>query len=310
MYICFFFFFFLMIRRPPRSTLFPYTTLFRSHHRDPGVHIAADPGAFKAETERVELCDPAGCAGADERAGLQFAERQTVAGDQHVARVLTHRYGADGQAVDRGRRKILERVHGDIDLAGQQGVAQRTDEDAGAADLLQRPAVHVAGGDDQDQLDLVAEVPQRIGDEGRLRGRQRGPPGAELDHADSPPACATVLLVSSGAFAAVTASTLAGSSANSSRSASAYVGPPGSAASSFTRTVGLCSTLSTTRRMVRATSLRWASSRPGSLRSSRASSDSTSSVAIVRSATTVGATDAARRVASNEPVSSPTIRRT
>src|SRR2546427_10852802 len=33
MYSChyvFIFFFFLMIRRPPRSTLFPYTTLFRS----------------------------------------------------------------------------------------------------------------------------------------------------------------------------------------------------------------------------------------------------------------------------------------
>src|SRR5260221_13502855 len=29
-YFIFFFFFFLMIRRPPRSTLFPYTTLFRS----------------------------------------------------------------------------------------------------------------------------------------------------------------------------------------------------------------------------------------------------------------------------------------
>src|SRR3954465_16089428 len=28
---CPFFFFFLMIRRPPRSTLFPYTTLFRSN---------------------------------------------------------------------------------------------------------------------------------------------------------------------------------------------------------------------------------------------------------------------------------------
>src|SRR2546422_4631207 len=28
----FLFFFFLMIRRPPRSTLFPYTTLFRSDH--------------------------------------------------------------------------------------------------------------------------------------------------------------------------------------------------------------------------------------------------------------------------------------
>src|SRR5258705_13772727 len=29
-YCVLFFFFFLMIRRPPRSTLFPYTTLFRS----------------------------------------------------------------------------------------------------------------------------------------------------------------------------------------------------------------------------------------------------------------------------------------
>src|SRR3712207_7594653 len=28
-------FFFLMIRRPPRSTLFPYTTLFRSSHPPP-----------------------------------------------------------------------------------------------------------------------------------------------------------------------------------------------------------------------------------------------------------------------------------
>src|SRR2546426_11663317 len=39
-------FFFLMIRRPPRSTLFPYTTLFRSHpQRDRDgrlTHSAAD----------------------------------------------------------------------------------------------------------------------------------------------------------------------------------------------------------------------------------------------------------------------------
>src|SRR3712207_9355894 len=34
------FFFFLMIRRPPRSTLFPYTTLFRSNednHAEPAL---------------------------------------------------------------------------------------------------------------------------------------------------------------------------------------------------------------------------------------------------------------------------------
>src|SRR2546425_12000389 len=33
LFVYFFFFFFLMIRRPPRSTLFPYTTLFRSTRR-------------------------------------------------------------------------------------------------------------------------------------------------------------------------------------------------------------------------------------------------------------------------------------
>src|SRR5687768_17973144 len=37
--------FFLMIRRPPRSTLFPYTTLFRSRAGQPqGVHGGGDPG--------------------------------------------------------------------------------------------------------------------------------------------------------------------------------------------------------------------------------------------------------------------------
>src|SRR3712207_7654596 len=38
-------FFFLMIRRPPRSTLFPYTTLFRSR----GLLIAAGTEWFPAE---------------------------------------------------------------------------------------------------------------------------------------------------------------------------------------------------------------------------------------------------------------------
>src|SRR5690348_17682396 len=34
-----FVFFFLMIRRPPRSTLFPYTTLFRSRLRSAEPHL-------------------------------------------------------------------------------------------------------------------------------------------------------------------------------------------------------------------------------------------------------------------------------
>src|SRR6266498_5970356 len=42
-FFCFFFFFFLMIRRPPRSTLFPYTTLFRP--RRPGSACRPDRSA-------------------------------------------------------------------------------------------------------------------------------------------------------------------------------------------------------------------------------------------------------------------------
>src|SRR5256884_3523796 len=42
----YFFFFFLMIRRPPRSTLFPYTTLFRS--LDVGILVVQVQGRYHA----------------------------------------------------------------------------------------------------------------------------------------------------------------------------------------------------------------------------------------------------------------------
>src|SRR2546430_7112990 len=50
----FFLFFFLMIRRPPRSTLFPYTTLFRSV----SVHQAAVL-AQRAPAELPAVAQPA-----------------------------------------------------------------------------------------------------------------------------------------------------------------------------------------------------------------------------------------------------------
>src|SRR6266498_3350841 len=40
-FLSFCFFFFLMIRRPPRSTLFPYTTLFRSRGQQRGRQIVS-----------------------------------------------------------------------------------------------------------------------------------------------------------------------------------------------------------------------------------------------------------------------------
>src|SRR2546429_5604385 len=54
------FFFFLMIRRPPRSTLFPYTTLFRSSTGLPGSY-----GTRSAIDARKRLT-PA-CAGVDRK---------------------------------------------------------------------------------------------------------------------------------------------------------------------------------------------------------------------------------------------------
>src|SRR2546422_8231848 len=57
------FFFFLMIRRPPRSTLFPYTTLFRSRDRGaqprrPACQLV--PGGDRQEPDTHHDADDAG----------------------------------------------------------------------------------------------------------------------------------------------------------------------------------------------------------------------------------------------------------
>src|SRR3970040_2374230 len=59
------YFFFLMIRRPPRSTLFPYTTLFRSYHREPSVPFlpanvreAQEGERLRSEEHTSELQSP------------------------------------------------------------------------------------------------------------------------------------------------------------------------------------------------------------------------------------------------------------
>src|SRR5438477_5852928 len=54
------FFFFLMLRRPPRSTLFPYTTLFRSRSGDAGEtgrHQAGGRLLSVAAVSDVEVCE-------------------------------------------------------------------------------------------------------------------------------------------------------------------------------------------------------------------------------------------------------------
>src|SRR6266480_7455232 len=55
LFFFFFFFFFLMIRRPPRSTLFPYTTLFRFSPIGPG---GTSPTGYRLPIERPRRIAP------------------------------------------------------------------------------------------------------------------------------------------------------------------------------------------------------------------------------------------------------------
>src|SRR5260370_41925605 len=73
-------FFFLMIRRPPRSTLFPYTTLFRSA-----------VGAHEQLVEKGRLV--AGAARGVEDGLVRVGQRVQVAGDrseEHTSELQSH----------------------------------------------------------------------------------------------------------------------------------------------------------------------------------------------------------------------------
>src|SRR2546422_10445793 len=72
-----------MIRRPPRSTLFPYTTLFRSLAQGPSAEALYAAGALRAA--------------ADSFAARAAAEPRTAAHWYNVGATL-YRAGADGKA--------------------------------------------------------------------------------------------------------------------------------------------------------------------------------------------------------------------
>src|SRR5215213_10775534 len=83
-FFIFFFFFFLMIRRPPRSTLFPYTTLFRSRARrhprdrvlrpDPAARLRR-PAAAPARPAHPRHARRAARGGLDHGEGARRARR-------------------------------------------------------------------------------------------------------------------------------------------------------------------------------------------------------------------------------------------
>src|SRR2546422_4895485 len=74
------FFFFLMIRRPPRSTLFPYTTLFRSRKANAEI---AEAKRRIAEDERL-LAEGKALSTVVER-GSQLAARIEERSEEHTS---------------------------------------------------------------------------------------------------------------------------------------------------------------------------------------------------------------------------------
>src|SRR6478752_1953978 len=119
------FFFFLMIRRPPRSTLFPYTTLFRSHARLGRDDLRSAADQRDGGVDRRALRD----AGADD-----LVELRRVEGRHQLA--VRRDQGEGGRVVSREHLDVrtLERQrHGRCDRRGREAVEGLLD--VGAVDV-------------------------------------------------------------------------------------------------------------------------------------------------------------------------------
>src|SRR3712207_9040655 len=97
-----------MIRRPPRSTLFPYTTLFRSGQRRRSPHVEplergadergqaameSELGADRArERARARAVVAIGAAPVVEMSAAEAAERQPRRSEEHTSELQSRQY--------------------------------------------------------------------------------------------------------------------------------------------------------------------------------------------------------------------------
>src|SRR3712207_7188713 len=91
------YFFFLMIRRPPRSTLFPYTTLFRSRRRvkrsrHRRLRCRGSGGNMSVATRtRLEIVPLTKHIGAEIR-GIDLRERPDDRSEEHTSELQSRQY--------------------------------------------------------------------------------------------------------------------------------------------------------------------------------------------------------------------------
>src|SRR2546425_6388702 len=90
-----------MIRRPPRSTLFPYTTLFRS--QDLHAHESAGATREPSAVERRDAVD------VTERTGAAHEHIARTGARDHLQRVLVPRRVDEGRAA--GERAVERGPH-------------------------------------------------------------------------------------------------------------------------------------------------------------------------------------------------------
>src|SRR3712207_8295617 len=101
-----FFFFFLMIRRPPRSTLFPYTTLFRS-----GGAVSGRRGRTRSRQglrgEGADLGEGLAAAGKQEAAAhsATVAARQPRS-EEHTSELQSRQYLVCRLLLEKKKKKI------------------------------------------------------------------------------------------------------------------------------------------------------------------------------------------------------------
>src|SRR3712207_9242440 len=88
-------FFFLMIRRPPRSTLFPYTTLFRSARRD---HARARRVAREAGTR--------GARAVARGARARWPRERNLRSEEHTSELQSRQYLACRLLLEKNNRQL------------------------------------------------------------------------------------------------------------------------------------------------------------------------------------------------------------
>src|SRR3712207_8287544 len=99
-------FFFLMIRRPPRSTLFPYTTLFRSHSvvgkaLDEPINLRLGPDV-----------DPAGWLVEDQDPGLAClpASEHDLRSEEHTSELQSRQYLVCRLLLEKKKKQHIVRI--------------------------------------------------------------------------------------------------------------------------------------------------------------------------------------------------------